>query len=80
MGNVSFYFKRVKYVNKPFNRLTLKQRAIFILTISGFTQREIAKLLKTSLRDVNQSIADSFEEYTDEMVTYFERVRGQHVL
>lgn len=66
--SASFVLKRPKYLvgNKPFCRLPLKQRAIFILHMAGFTQRELIKLkLVTSLRDTSKSIAKGYEEYGD---------------
>ena len=62
----AFSLKRPKYLvgNKPFCRLPLKQRAIFVLHLAGFTQRELIKLkLVTSLRDTSKYIAKGYEEY-----------------
>lgn len=54
------------FVNKPFERLPLKQRAVFILHLAGFTQREIAKLLdETSTATVNRCISKGYKEYKD---------------
>jgi len=54
---------RKHFVNKPFERLPIKQRAVFILHLAGFTQREVSKLLKTSLRDINTYISRGYKEY-----------------
>jgi DNA-directed RNA polymerase specialized sigma24 family protein len=37
---------RPQYIRKPFDRLPLKQRAVFILHISGMSYRQIGYLLK----------------------------------
>lgn len=68
---VSVYFRQEfvrkynirKMVNEPFNRLTLKQRAVFILHLAGVTQREIRHLLRTDRNFVNDSIKKGYEEY-----------------
>ena len=59
-------YQRRKLINKPFNRLDPKVRAIFILHLAGFTQREIRKLLITDMNFVNRAIAKAYEEYDNE--------------
>jgi len=54
---------RRRYINKPFDRLPLKRRAIFILYISGFTYREIKSLLGTGSDFVSSTISSSWKEY-----------------
>ena len=55
---------RPKYVNKPFSRLPLKQRAVFVLYLAGFTYRELSRLkLVASHRDISSFIKRGFEEY-----------------
>lgn len=66
--SASFVLKRPKYLvgNKPFSRLSLKERAVFILYMGGLTQREIAKLgikTTTSTKTINNIIAKGYEEY-----------------
>jgi len=62
----AFSLKRPKYLvgNKPFCRLPLKQRAIFVLHMAGFTEREIAKLLNgASKGSVNRAKSMGYNEY-----------------
>jgi DNA-directed RNA polymerase specialized sigma24 family protein len=58
-----------KYIRKPFDRLPLKQRAIYILHLAGFTNREIGKLLATDFTWVNRLISKSYNKYYDEIAT-----------
>ena len=67
MSDSAFFLtKRPKYINKPFHLLPLKQRAIFILHLAGFTQREIASLIRTSVSTINYYICRSYEKYNVE--------------
>ena len=60
-------FTRPRYLVgcKPFWRLPLKQRAVFVLHLAGFTQREISKLIRTSLQTINTYISNGYKEYGD---------------
>lgn len=63
-------FQRPKYVNKPFSRLPLRQRAVFVLHMAGFTIREIAKLVYGTKRNkVSRLIIKSYKEYSVEYGT-----------
>jgi len=64
----SFVLKRPKYLvgNKPFSRLPLKERAIFVLHMAGFTCRDIEKVLSgTSRSAISRWIVNGYGEYTD---------------
>jgi len=61
---------RPKYIRKPFDRLPLKQRAIYILWLAGFTQKEIGKMLVISQPAVTQAISRICNKYSEEML-YF---------
>lgn len=62
--SASFLFKRLKYINKPFKNLPLKQRAIFILHLAGFTYREIQKLkIVASPETISKAIINGYKEY-----------------
>ena len=58
-------YKRPKYLsgNKPFNRLPLKQRAIFILHTAGMTYRDIQKLSIATPKSISRAIKKGYEEY-----------------
>jgi len=61
-----FLLKRPKYLvgNKPFNRLPLKQRAIFILYLAGFTYRDLIKLkIVASPETISRAISMAKEVY-----------------
>lgn len=63
----SFVLKRPKYLvgNKPFCRLPLKQRAIFVLHMAGFTYRELIKLkIVASPETISKVITMGYSEYT----------------
>lgn len=54
------------FVNKPFERLPLKQRAVFVLHLAGFTQREIASLFdELSQATTSRYISKGYKEYKD---------------
>jgi len=61
----AFSFSRPKYLvgNKPFNRLPLKQRAIFVLWLAGFTYRDIEALGMASRKTITNAIRKGYEEY-----------------
>ena len=48
--------KRPKYINRPFNNLPLKQRAILILYISGFTYADMKKMLRVGRTTISSTI------------------------
>jgi len=56
--------KRPKYVNKPFSRLPLKQRAVFVLFLAGFTYKELQKLGVAAPECISDSIKRGYGEYT----------------
>jgi len=61
----AFSFSRPKYLvgHKPFNRLPLKQRAIFILWLAGFTYKEIEAVSKASSKTITNAITKGCKEY-----------------
>ena len=65
MRDASFFLKKPKYVNKPFNRLPLKRRAVFILHLAGFTYRELMSLGIASPKTISRAISMAKgEKYT----------------
>ena len=68
--------KRPKYVNRPFTRLPLKQRACFILHLAGFTHRQIKLLLGTGSDYTSQAITMGCKEYANKVGTKHTIVRG----
>lgn len=58
-----------RYINKPFNRLSPKVRAVFILHLAGFSCREIEKLCVTSHMTISRWILRGYIEYPSENVT-----------
>lgn len=75
--SLSFFKSHQKnYINKPFDRLPLKQRAIFILHLAGFTQREIRDLLRTDRNLVSSAISMGFKEYGDDFKNIFPKSEG----
>ena len=65
--------KRPKYINRPFTRLPLKQRACFILHLAGFTQREMLRVLSVaSFKTINAYIKHGIEEYGENGVANYE--------
>lgn len=62
---------KAKYINKPFTRLDVKERVIFVLYISGFTQREIRSFLRTDINFVSASIKKGLREYPNEIKNVF---------
>jgi DNA-directed RNA polymerase specialized sigma24 family protein len=62
-----FVLKRPKYLvgNKPFSRLPLKQRAIFILYMAGLTYNDLQQLSIASPRTISKVIKRAYEEYNN---------------
>jgi hypothetical protein len=58
-----------KYIRKPFDRLPLKQRAIYILWLAGFTCREIEKITETDHVTVSRYVLSIYDKYADEIGT-----------
>jgi len=60
--------KRPKYLvgNKPFNRLPIKQRAIFILHLGGFTYEDIQALGIASNNTISKAISRGRKEYINQ--------------
>lgn len=54
--------RTIKFLTKPFSRLTKKQRAIILLYIAGFTYREIQDMLITSPNYIRLTISTAYEE------------------
>lgn len=71
-----FYFRRIKYINKPFNRLPFKKRAVFILHLAGFSSREIERLIATDYSTITRWIKKSYEEYDEKNATFFPIIEG----
>ena len=61
--------KRPTYIQKPFHRLPLKQRAIFILHLAGFSCREIERATETDHVTVSRLISTGYEEHREEIET-----------
>ena len=62
----AFSLKRPKYLvgNKPFCRLPLKQRAIFVLHMAGFTYEDMLKLkIVVSPETISRYLAKGYGEY-----------------
>lgn len=60
----SFCLKRPQFVNKPFSRLPLKQRAVFVLHLAGFTDREIVGIVNgASKGSVYRWLSICYREY-----------------
>jgi transposase len=54
---------RPKYIRKPFDRLPLKKRAVFILHMGGMSYREIADLLKIGRSSAHRIGVEGNESY-----------------
>jgi DNA-directed RNA polymerase specialized sigma subunit len=54
--------KRPKYINRPYQYLPLKQRAIYILSLAGITQEEIGKLLVVSQQGVSKVLSSIYKK------------------
>lgn len=53
----------MRYINRPFTRLKLKERGIFILHLAGFSYRDIAKIVRTSKDTVTRYVNKGYREY-----------------
>lgn len=64
MGTAAFFiYGKAKFINKPLDRLPLRERAVFVLYLAGFTQREIKSILGTRSDFVSQAIKMGCKEY-----------------
>jgi DNA-directed RNA polymerase specialized sigma24 family protein len=55
----------MKYSNRPFDNLRIKTRAVFVLHLAGFTNKEIANICHISLRTIIRYIQAGLKEYPD---------------
>ncbi len=69
-------FYRPKYINKPFARLPLKQRACWILHLAGMSTRDIQKAIGTPYRTVSNYIQRGYKEYPTVFGTESTIVKG----
>ena len=53
---------KLKYMNKPFRRLPLKQRAILILHMAGFTYKELQRLGVANPNTISRAIQKGYDE------------------
>ena len=60
-------YKKVKYVNKPYEWITPRRRAIFILHTAGFTHDEIKELFSSNISRVaiTKHIKEAYREIED---------------
>ena len=54
--------KLKKYINRPYHRLPIKRRAVFILCVAGFTYREIVALGIATHRTISKALKQAQEE------------------
>ena len=72
MGTAAFFiYGKAKFINKPLDRLTMRERAVFVLYLAGFTQREISSLLRTSRNFVSSTIKKGCVEYSSQIENIF---------
>ena len=62
---------KLRYINKPFDRLPLKQRACFILHLAGFSYRQIKLLLVTGMDTITKAIVSGYSNYHGNLGTNY---------
>ena len=65
MSDTSFLLKNLhtkRHINRPYQRLSLKHRAVLILKIAGFTYKELEELGIASPNTISKAIASAYKE------------------